>query len=100
WADMRILPWRTPRSNQSAAVARILYRAVGEYAGRARYHPRGYAWLNPTLSRAMGKVVELQFEGIAPPEDPFCGQALYRERSPRQLLGDWLIPEQDLHFLD
>ncbi len=97
---MRILPWRPPPSNHSGVVSKIFSRAVGEYAGRARYQPRGYAWLNPTLSRAVGKVLELQFEGIAPPEDPFAGQALYHERRPRQVLGDWLIPEQDLDFLD
>jgi hypothetical protein len=97
---MRVLPWRPPRSNHSAVVGKILSRAVDEYAGRARYHPRGYAWLNPTLSRAIGKVVELQFEDIAGHEDPFGEQALYRERRPQQVLGDWLIPEQDLHFLD
>ena len=97
---MRILPWRPPRSTHSETVAQILSRAIGEYAGRARYHPRGYTWLNPTLSRAVGKVVELQFEGIASPEKPFAGQALYRERGPQGLLGGWLIPEQDVHFFN
>jgi hypothetical protein len=56
--------------------------------------------LNPTLARAVGKVVELQFEGIASPEEPFAGQALYRERGPQGLLGGWLIPEQDVHFFN
>ena len=90
---MRVLPWRANRT-------KILSSGVGEYAGRARYLPAGYAWLNPTLSSAIGKIVELQFEGVAPPEDPFGGQALYRERRPGHVLGDWLIPEQDLAFLN
>src|SRR5438552_723143 len=97
---MRILPWRPPPSNHSGAAEQILSSAVGEYAGRARYHPRRYSWLNPTLSRAVGKVVELQFEGMASPEESFAGQALYRERGPQQLLGGWLIPEQDVQFID
>jgi hypothetical protein len=97
---MRILMWPTARSKHSEVVKQILSHAIGESAGRARYHPRGYAWLNPTLSRAVGKVVEVQFEGIASPDEPFAGQALYREREPQHLLGGWLIPEQDLHFLD
>lgn len=97
---MRILPWRLPRSSHSEAVAQILSRAVGEYAGRARYHPRAYTWLNPTFSRAVGKVVELQFEGIASAEEPFAGQALYRERGLHRFLGGCVIPEQDVHFFD
>jgi hypothetical protein len=97
---MRILPWRAPRSRYAQALSQILSRAVGEYAGRARYHPRGYTSLNRTLSRAVGKIVELQFAGMAPLDEPFAGQALYRERGGRGVLGDHLIPEQDLHFLD
>jgi hypothetical protein len=97
---MRMLPWPAPRSRHSAAVAQILSHTVGEFAGRARYHPRRHARLNPALSRAVGKVIDLQFEGIAPAEDPYSGQALYRERGPQQLLGGRVVPEQDLHFLD
>jgi hypothetical protein len=56
--------------------------------------------LNPTLSRAVGKVVALRFERIASLDEPFAGQALYRESGTRSILGGWLIPEQDLHFVD
>ena len=96
---MKVLSWRDRGSNQAAA-QRILSRAVGEYAGRARYSPRGDVRLNPTLARAVGQVIALRFDRIASPDEPFTGQALYREHSTRPILGGWLIPEQDLHFVD
>jgi hypothetical protein len=96
---MRILRWRTKRSDWET-VPQILSRTVGEYAGRARYHPHGGAWLTPNLSRAVGKILELQFAGVAPPDQPYAGQALYRERGRQHLLDGRLIPEQDLHFVD
>lgn len=96
---VRILPWRPPRS-KNREVEQILARAVGQYAGRAVYRPLGYAWLNPSLSHAVGKEVEVQFEGIASADELFAGQALYRERQPQRFEAGWLIPEQDLQFLD
>ena len=96
---MKVLAWRPPGSTR-IGLNPVLVRGLGTYAGLARYQPRGYAWLNPTLSRAVGKLVALRFERIASIDEPFAGQALYSEEGSGAVLDDWLIPEQDLHFVD
>jgi len=44
--------------------------------------------------------VEFGFAGIAPANHPFAGQALYLEWRSDDSLDGFLIPEQDLEFLD
>ena len=76
-------------------------RVAGAYAGRARIQPRHGARLIPdALSRATGRVTEFGFAGIAGPDSPFAGQALYLEWRTDAMLDGFLIPEQDLQFLD
>jgi hypothetical protein len=55
--------------------------------------------LTPTLTRAIGQVIEVGYAGIAPQGEMFAGQALYLEWRSDDLLDGHLIPEQDLEFL-
>jgi hypothetical protein len=44
--------------------------------------------------------VEVGFAGIAPAGDPFAGQKLYLEWCRDAVLDGYLVPEQDLEFLN
>ena len=99
---MTVLPWRrrqptVPRLQVAPPTA---FSAVGAYAGRARFRPGARAIVAPTLRRAIGQVIELGFAGLARPGEMFAGQALYLEWGSDQLLDGFLIPEQDLEFVD
>jgi hypothetical protein len=98
----QVLRWR-PRRNganrQSNSSSPSSFLTVGAYAGRARFRPNSRAVLTPALERAVGKVVELGFAGIAPKGETFAGQALYLEWRSDDILDGFLIPEQDLEFL-
>jgi len=74
-------------------------RIAGAYAGRARFRPKDERTLPDVLTRAAGRVVEFGFAGIAGPESPFAGQAMYLEWLTDATLQGFLIPEQDLEFL-
>ena len=74
-------------------------RVAGAYAGRARFRPHDYRILPEVLSRAAGRVLEFGFAGIAGPESPFAGQAMYLEWLTDTTLDGFLVPEQDLEFL-
>jgi hypothetical protein len=76
------------------------FSAVGAYAGRARFRPGARAIVAPTLREAIGQVIEVGFAGVAGPGEMFAGQALYLEWGGDQLLDGFLIPEQDLEFVD
>ena len=92
---MSVLPWR-PANRRTLSTSRI----AGAYAGRARFHPCAKGNLPDVLSRAAGSVVEFAFAGIAGPDSPFAGQAMYLEWRADTLLDGFLIPEQDLEFLE
>ena len=91
---MSVLQWRPP-NNRIQPPARV----AGAYAGRARFRPRLERPLPGVLSRAAGRVIEFAFAGIAGPESPFAGQAMYLEWRTDTTLDGFLIPEQDLEFL-
>jgi hypothetical protein len=91
---MPVLQWRQPKS-QIVATRRV----AGAYAGRARFRPHDSRILPDVLSRAVGRVVEFGFAGVAGPESPFAGQSLYLEWLTDAALDGFLIPEQDLEFL-
>jgi len=91
---MSVLPWR-PSTRRVVSPVRV----AGAYAGRARFRPRDQHRLPDVLSRVAGRVVELGFAGIAGPESPFVGQAMYLEWRADTVLAGFLIPEQDLEFL-
>jgi hypothetical protein len=76
------------------------FLAVGAFAGRARFRPSRHAAVTPTLTRAIGQVIEVGFAGIAASGEMFAGQALYLEWRSDRVLDGFLIPEQDLEFLD
>jgi hypothetical protein len=61
--------------------------------------PNPHAALTPTLERAIGKIIEVGFAGLAPKGEMFAGQALYLEWRSDDILDGFLIPEQDLEFL-
>ena len=98
---MRLLQWRarTTPSLPSSRAAFIRFPALGDPVGRARYIPGDAEKLNPQLRRVIGKVIELQFAGLAD-RGPLAGQSLYAEIPGQALLGGALIPEEDLDFLD
>ena len=73
---------------------------VGSYAGRARFRPTDRVTLTPSLERAVGQVVQVGFAGMAPLDGPFAGQALYLEWRRDDIFDGFLIPEQDLEFVD
>ena len=52
------------------------------------------------LRHAIGCIVKVAFAGVAPPGDPFTGQALYLEWCSDEVFDGFLIPEQDLEFLE
>jgi hypothetical protein len=94
----RVLPWRPRREPQSSA-SPSSFLSVGSYAGRARFRPNTNAALTPTLTRAIGQVIEVGFAGVASKGEMFAGQALYLEWRSDDILDGYLIPEQDLEFL-
>ena len=71
----------------------------GEYAGRAVFQPHHKRDLKDSLFRAIGSIVELEFAGVANPEEDFAGQNLYQERGGELLQHSW-VPEEDLQFID
>ena len=90
---MSVLPWRPLNRILSPS------RVAGAYVGRARFRPRSERTLPGVLSRAAGRVVEFAFAGMAGPDSPFAGQAMYLEWRTDTTLDGFLIPEQDLEFL-
>ena len=97
---MAVLAWR-PRTarlvhHQTPAAS---FRLAGSYAGRARFRPRDRDRLPEDLRRAVGRVVEFGFAGVAPRDEPFGGQSLYLEWCSDDVFGGFVIPEQDLEFL-
>ena len=71
----------------------------GEYAGRAVFRPHHTRDLKEGLFRVIGSTVELEFAGVANPEEEFAGQNLYQERGGALLMHSW-VPEEDLQFID
>ena len=55
--------------------------------------------LPPILRDAVDRIVEVGFAGFAPTSDAFAGQKLYLEWCTDEVFGGFLIPEQDLEFL-
>lgn len=92
---MSVLLWRPPQRQMVATM-----KVAGAYAGRARFCPHDERILPDVLTRAAGRVVEFGFAGIAGPESPFAGQAMYLEWRTDATLDGFLIPEQDLEFLN
>ena len=72
---------------------------LGEYAGRAIFKPHHRRDLKDGLFHAIGQIVELEFAGVAGPDEQFSGQNLYQERDGELLLHSW-VPEEDLQFID
>ena len=97
-ARLPALGGRVPKTRSNSASPRQPQLAVGEYAGRAVYRPRTKRDLKPELYDAIGKVVTLEFAGIAWPDEPFAGQRLFRERDGEVLCFTW-VPERDLEFM-
>lgn len=52
------------------------------------------------LRHAVGRVVKVAYAGVAQPGEAFTGQALYLEWCSDEVFDGFLIPEQDLEFLD
>ncbi len=75
-------------------------RAPGAYAGRVRFRPVDLETLPLVLRQAVGRVVKVAYAGVAQPGDPFTGQALYLEWCSDEVFDGFLIPEQDLEFLE
>ena len=100
---MRILQWRPRQSSKpcppASTTTDFKFPAIGEFAGRARYVPGDVEDLPAALRGAVGKIVELQFMGIAPSGARFVGQSLYRECAGGNALGGIVVPEQDLDFI-
>jgi len=94
---MAILPWPHERPRRRRVQTEV--RIPGAYAGRARFRPRDFARLPPSLLASADRIVELAFAGIAPVNEPFAGQALFLEWRNDDLLHGFLVPEQDLEFL-
>src|SRR4051812_19125488 len=94
---MAILQWQPVKQRVPKMTSSL--RVPGRYAGRARFRPRNLQRLPDVLSRAVGRVVEFGFAGIAAVDHPFAGQALYLEWRTDDTLDGFLIPEQDLEFL-
>jgi hypothetical protein len=99
---MTVLAWhrRRPTVSRLQRTVPNSFSAVGAYAGRARFQPCDGAVVTPTLQRAIGQVIEVGFAGIAPAGELFAGQALYLEWRGDRVLDGFLIPEQDLEFVD
>jgi len=96
---MSILQWQ-PEKRRTSNKTTPAVRVPGSYAGRARFRPRNIGRLPDVLTRAVGRVVEFGFAGMAALDHPFAGQALYLEWRRDDTLDGFLIPEQDLEFLD
>ena len=98
---MTVLPWRRRQhSSPRFLMTPNSFSAIGAYAGRARFQPSDRAVVTPVLQRAIGQVIEVGFAGIAPAGELFAGQALYLEWRGDRVLDGFLIPEQDLEFVD
>jgi hypothetical protein len=95
WRPRREVPSRHSKKSPSPSS----FLTVGAYAGKARFTPSAHVALTPTLKRAVGKIIDVGFAGIAPKGDMFAGQALYLEWRSDEILDGFLIPEQDLEFL-
>lgn len=97
---MRILEWR-PRDRKPVPVADPPVVCVpGAYAGRARFRPQHPSRVPPQLQPAIGRVVEVGVAGLARDGEQFAGQMLYLEWRRDDVFGGFLIPEQDLEFID
>jgi hypothetical protein len=94
---MAILLWHPAKPRTSNATATL---RPGTYAGRARFRPHDVRKLPDALRAALGRVVEVGFAGMAGTDHPFAGQALYLEWCKDDTLDGFLIPEQDLEFLN
>ena len=70
----------------------------GEYAGYAVFRPHHKRDLKEGLFEVIGRTVELEFAGVADPDEPFAGQNLYQERRGELLQHSW-VPEEDLEFV-
>lgn len=92
-----ILHW--PGTNRPGSTPPSTFRVPGAYAGRARFRPHDVRKLPDELIRAIGRVVEFGFAGIAAPDHPFAGQALYLEWRRDDVFDGFVIPEQDLEFV-
>jgi hypothetical protein len=83
----------------SADRPRRHFTQPGEYAGRAMFRPHHKRDLKEGLFEVIGRSVELEFAGIAGPDEQFSGQNLYQERDGELLQHSW-VPEEDLEFID
>jgi hypothetical protein len=99
---MAVLAWRSrPRSADVRVDSAPQKLCVpGAYAGRARFRPMSMAGLPPPLHKVIGQVADFGVAGLASAGDPFAGQRLFLEWCRDDLFGGFLIPEQDLEFLD
>lgn len=99
---MAVLAWRSRPRSAGARVESAPQRLCvpGAYAGRARFRPTNKAGLPPLLRNVIGQVAEFGVAGLASSGDPFAGQRLYLEWRRDDIFGGFLIPEQDLEFLD
>jgi hypothetical protein len=95
WRPRQEVPIRHAKKSPSPSS----FLSVGAYAGKARFVPSGRAALTPTLERAIGKIIDVGFAGIAAKGEMFEGQALYLEWRSDDILDGFLIPERDLEFL-
>lgn len=86
------------QSTRTADTESLRY-VPGAYAGHARYRPRDPSSVPAALHRTIGQLVEVGCVGVAPANDRFAGQPLYLEWRRDDLLGGYLIPEQDLEFV-
>lgn len=80
-------------------LASLRFPTIGERAGLARYLPGDATALSPEQRQALGSIVDVRFIGLDR-TGPFAGHALYRESTPGGLLGDVVVPERDLDFID
>jgi hypothetical protein len=95
---MSILPWRPV--SQTIPTGTAAFRVPGAYAGRARFQPRATRMLPEVLKSVAGRVIEFGFAGVGAADGPFAGQAMYLEWRTDATLDGYLIPEQDLEFLN
>ncbi len=94
---MSVLQWR-PSRPQARALS--ISPTPGAYAGRARFRPRKLNRVPDVLKGAVGRVIEFGFAGIADAAAPFAGQRLYLEWRTDEVLDGFLIPEEDLEFVN
>jgi hypothetical protein len=94
---VKLLQWR-PRTSRQGSLA-IRFPALGDYAGPARYLPGDASRLTERQRRAIGRVIEVRFMGIASGAG-FDGQCMYQEMPDHGTVGPALIPASDLDFVD